>query len=143
MQTKPNTREHLGIRRFRVRYADIDQMGTFYNSRALDWFECGRVEFMRDLGISYAESEKNGIFLPVIEAWVKYHRPARFDDMLRSETRVQMMGRMRMRFDVKIFNDGTGTMVVEGYTVHTFVDKAGRPMRPNDELLQSLGLMEV
>lgn len=143
METEPKTQRHIGIRRFRVRYSDIDQMGTFYNSRALDWFECGRVEYMRDLGISYADVEQKGIFLPVIEAWVKYHRPARFDDMLRSETRVQMQGRMRLRFDVEIFHDETGIIIVEGYTVHTYVDKKGRPMRPSDELLQPMGFTEV
>ena len=49
----------------RVRYSETDQMGTFYNSRALEWFECGRTELMRNrLGMSYAALEEKGVFLP-------------------------------------------------------------------------------
>src|ERR1039458_1458423 len=64
---------------FRVRYSETDQMGTFYNSRALEWFECGRTELLRSLRLPYAEMEKRGVFLPVVEAHVEYRGRARYD----------------------------------------------------------------
>ena len=68
----------------RVRYSETDQMGTFYNSRALEWFECGRTELMRNrLGMSYAALEEKGVFLPLVEAHLEFQGGARYDDLLR------------------------------------------------------------
>lgn len=55
---------------FRVRYSETDQMGTFYNSRPLEWFECGRTELLRAAGLAYAEMERRGVLLPVVESHV-------------------------------------------------------------------------
>ena len=64
------------VLQLRVRYSETDQMGTFYNSRALEWFECGRTELMRRrLGMSYAVLEARDVFLPLVEAH-RGHRPA-------------------------------------------------------------------
>src|SRR5208283_2654005 len=71
------------VLQLRVRYSETDQMGTFYNSRALEWFECGRTELMRRrLGMSYSALEEKGVFLPVVEAHVEYLGGARYDDLL-------------------------------------------------------------
>ncbi len=114
----------------RVRYSETDQMGTFYNSRALEWFESGRTEHLRRLGIPYAESERRGVFLPVVEAHVQYLGRARYDDLLRLTAAVSLAGPARVRFDIQVFLEPAGTPVVEGYTVHACADAAGKPIRP-------------
>lgn len=114
-------------------------MGTFYHARALDWFECARSEFIRHhLGMSYAELEAAGLFLPVIEAHLQLLGRARYDDLLTIEAALQMPGRARLRFDMHVCLHPQGTPVVEGYTVHAFVDGQGRPVRPPAWFLSQL-----
>ncbi len=114
---------------FRVRYSETDQMGTYSNSCVLDWFECGRTEYFRQTGTSYAEMEDKGVMLPVIESYVKYGGRARYDDLLEMTTMAQMVGKVRIRCDVKIVHAGTGAPVAAGYTVHAFTNPTGRPVR--------------
>jgi acyl-CoA thioester hydrolase len=115
----------------RVRYSETDQMGTFYNSRALEWFECGRTELMRRrLGLSYAEMEKRGVFLPLVEAHLEFKGGARYDDLLDVRSSAELSGRARLRFDVQITQQTNGHPVVSGSTIHAFVDAAGKPIRP-------------
>ena len=100
----------------RVRYSETDQMGTFYNSRALEWFECGRTELMRNrLGMSYTMLEEKGVFLPLVEAHLEFQGGARYDDLLRITSIVELHGRAKLRFDVEIAHSGTGKPVVRGY----------------------------
>jgi acyl-CoA thioester hydrolase len=115
----------------RVRYSETDQMGTFYNSRALEWFECGRTELMRHrLGMSYAALEEKGVFLPLVEAHLEFPGGARYDDLLEVATTVEFSGRAKLRFEVQITKHGNGKPVVRGYTVHAFMDAQGKPIRP-------------
>lgn len=114
----------------RVRYSETDQMGTFYNSRALEWFECGRTEYSRQIGVPYAEMEKRGLLLPLTEAHVKYLGRARYDDPLRIATTARMEGRASVRFENRITHAETGADVAAGYTVHAVTDATGKPMRP-------------
>src|SRR3974377_73221 len=91
------------VLQLRVRYSETDQMGTFYNSRALEWFECGRTELMRRrLGMSYAALEDKGVFLPLIEAHLEFQGGARYDDLLSIASTVSVFQRARLRFDVLI-----------------------------------------
>ncbi|MGA3268486.1 MAG: thioesterase family protein [Verrucomicrobiota bacterium] len=115
----------------RVRYSETDQMGTFYNSRALEWLECGRTELMRRrLKMSYAALEASGVFLPVVETHLNFLGGARYDDLLDVKSVAELSGRARLRFDVQITHHETGKAVVSGYTIHAFVDAAGKPIRP-------------
>ena len=119
------------VLQLRVRYSETDQMGTFYNSRALEWFECGRSELMRRrLGMSYAALEEKGVFLPVVEAHVEYLGGARYDDLLEVSSIVGFQGRARLRFEVEIHHSPSGKAVVRGYTVHAFINRQGKPLRP-------------
>jgi acyl-CoA thioester hydrolase len=119
------------ILQLRVRYSETDQMGTFYNSRALEWFECGRTELMRRrLGMSYAVLEEKGVFLPLVEAHLDFQGGARYDDLLDIVTVAELSGRAKLRFEVKIAQNATGKPVVSGHTVHAFADAAGKPVRP-------------
>jgi acyl-CoA thioester hydrolase len=131
---------------FRVRYSETDQMGTFYNSRALEWFECGRSELLRRCGMSYAEMEERGAFLPLVEAHVKYLGRARYDDLLEMTTSAELEGRARLRSDVLIVHAGSGQPVASGYTVHAFTDVRGKPIRPPSwflDLLQKNAINET
>ena len=128
------------VLQFRVRYSDTDQMGTFSSDRALDWFEHGRTELLRHVGLPYAQVEQRGVFLPVVEAHVKYLGPARYDDELEMTTTAAMLGKARLRCDARIVQADGGAPVAEGYTVHAFVDADGRPIRPPEwfvDVLQS------
>jgi acyl-CoA thioester hydrolase len=119
------------VLQLRVRYSETDQMGTFYNSRALEWFECGRTELMRNrLGMSYAALEAKGVFLPLVEAHLEFKGGARYDDLLRIESKAYFEGRARLRFDVCITQSETGAPVVNGWTTHAFMEGQGKPIRP-------------
>ena len=115
---------------FRVRYSETDQMGTFYNSRALEWFECGRTELLRSLGLPYAEMERRGVFLPLVEAHVEYRGRARYDDLLEMTSRGSLAGKARVRVDVEIVQAGGAAPVARGYTIHAITDPSGKPIRP-------------
>ncbi|MBN1491391.1 MAG: acyl-CoA thioesterase [Phycisphaerae bacterium] len=141
---------HLAEHRIhlRVRYSETDQMGTFYNSRALEWFECGRTELLRAAGVPYAEMEARGVLLPLIEAHVEYFGRARYDDLLEMTTRAAFCGKARLRFDVEIVHAPSeqsradcapaARRIARGYTVHAISDAAGKPIRPPDWLLTAL-----
>jgi len=105
-------------------------MGTFYNSRALEWFECGRTELLRAMGFTYAEMERRSVFLPVVEAHVEYRGRARYDDLLKMTSRAGLIGKVRLRIDVEIVQAEGDAPVARGYTIHAFTDPAGKPMRP-------------
>lgn len=114
----------------RVRYSETDQMGSFYNGRAFEWFECGRTELLRSIGLPYTEIEARGVFLPVVEALARFVGRARYDDLLTVRTVVTFEGRARLRCDVAIHHKHTGKPVASGHTIHAFMDAGGRPMRP-------------
>ena len=126
------------ITHVRVRYSETDQMGTFYNSRALEWFEVGRTELFRAGGTSYAQIEERGILLPLIEAHVRYQGRARYDDLLRVSSVAQMSGKASMRFDVVIVQAESNAPVAEGYTVHAVTDRSGKPARAPEWLMVML-----
>jgi acyl-CoA thioester hydrolase len=114
----------------RVRYSETDQMGTFYNSRALEWFECGRTEYLRAIGVPYAEMERRGVLLPLVEAHVEFHGRARYDDELEVTTAAAMCGKARVRFEVGIRQASDGAGVAAGHTIHAVAGEGGRPIRP-------------
>jgi acyl-CoA thioester hydrolase len=126
----------------RVRYSETDQMGTVYNSRPLEWFECGRTELLRHLGLPYAELESKGIFLPLIESHVLYLGRARYDDLLEMATVLTIEGRVRLRCSVEVVQAESRKPIVRGYTVHVFTDSAGKPIRPPGWILANLGKKE-
>jgi acyl-CoA thioester hydrolase len=124
---------------FRVRYSETDQMGTFANPRALEWFECGRTEWLRQAGLNYAQAEQRGLFLPVVEANVRYTGRAKYDDLLTVTTTATMAGKVRLRFEVKIVQADTGAGVAKGFTIHAFTDTSGKPIRPPEWFVEKMG----
>ncbi len=122
----------------RVRYSETDQMGTFYNSRPLEWFECGRTELLRSIGLPYVELEARGVFLPLAESHVEYLGRARYDDLLRMTSCCAFLGRARLRCDNSLVNAATGKAVARGYTIHAFTGASGRVIRPPAWFIEAL-----
>ena len=114
----------------RVRYGDTDQMGFAYYAHYLRWFEIGRAEMLRSLGTSYHSVEQGGVWLPVLEARCRYHKPARYDDQVVIETGVLELRRASVRFGYRVVREADGVLLAEGTTEHPFTDPSGRPMRP-------------
>jgi acyl-CoA thioester hydrolase len=120
----------------RVRYADTDQMKNVYYGKYFEYFEQGRSDFLRSLGLPYGELERQGFFLPVIEAFARYKRSARYDELLQVETRLLEVPGARIRLEYSVFREGESDVLVEGYTVHSFVyASSGKPTRAPDMIL--------
>ena len=112
----------------RVRYAETDQMGIAYHSNYFVWFEIGRVELCRQLGLEYKKMEvEDDSFLVVAKAFCRYKRPARFDDLLTVRTRVANWQRRTIRFAYEVFNQASGELIAAGETLHVICDRLGRP----------------
>ena len=111
----------------RVRYAETDQMGIVYYANYLVWFEIGRVELMRSLGLAYSQLEtQHQCILPVIEASCRYRSPARYDDEILIETRPSLLRGSVIKFAYRILRkapEGQDPAVLaEGETVHVVCD---------------------
>ncbi len=121
----------------RVRYVETDQMGYSHHSNYIIYYEYGRVEALRSLGMSYKELEGSGVMMPVIDSGSKYLKPALYDDLIKIEVIVPSLPTVRMRFEYKLYvND---VLINEGHTTLAFVDiKTGRPMRPPNSMLHLL-----
>ena len=121
----------------RVLYGDTDQMQVVYYASYLRFFEGARNEWIRALGLTYAEIESRGVFLPVMEVATRYLRPARYDDLLEIPVTVTHT-RVKVRFDYVVHRQGEPAALALGHTVHVCVGKEGRPTRAPDWLLRAL-----
>lgn len=122
----------------RVRYAETDQMGVVYHGNYAQYFEMGRVEWLRNLGISYKWMEENGIMLPVVALNLNYKKPARYDDLLKVKTIFKSQSSVKIEFDYEIYNE-KGELLTTGYSMLVFVNmKTGRPTLPPDYVMERL-----
>ena len=111
----------------RVRYAETDQMGIVYYANYLVWFEIGRVELLRSLGLAYSQLETDHqCILPVVEAKCRYRSPARYDDRILIETRPAMLRGPVLKFAYRILRKAAEgqepTLLAEGETIHVVCD---------------------
>jgi acyl-CoA thioester hydrolase len=111
----------------RVRYAETDQMHVVYYANYLVWFEIGRVEVLRTLGLSYRDMEvEHGCILPVVEATCRYRSPALYDDEILIETRPTLLRGPVIKFGYRILRKATDgeepKLLAEGETVHVVCD---------------------
>ncbi|MGB0063800.1 MAG: thioesterase family protein [Terracidiphilus sp.] len=113
----------------RVRYAETDQMGVVYYANYLVWFELGRVEVLRTVGLSYKTLEtEHGCILPVIEARCRYSAPARYDDEILIETRPALLRGTVLKFTYEVYRKphqegNERELLAEGETVHVVCDE--------------------
>jgi acyl-CoA thioester hydrolase len=127
---------HTHRTRSRVIYGDTDNMGMAYHANYFRWFEIGRTEMFRDLGLRYKDIEARGIFLPVSEAFCKFVRPARYDDALVIETVLDDSLRAGVKFNYRILLRDGEDLIARGYTQHACVDQKGRVVRPPKFLVE-------
>ena len=120
----------------RVRYADTDQMRVAYYSRYLEWFEVGRTEYLREFGWPYRRMEEEGVFLPVVEAHVRYHKSARYDDRIQVRTCVGEISGARLKIECEVWREDQ--LLASGYTVHTFLNADGKLIRPPKMFVEAL-----
>ena len=115
---------------YRVIYGDTDNMGQAYYGNYFRWFEIGRNEMFRSLGLSYKTVEDNGIFLPVSETYCRYSTPAKYDDILVIETTLDPKVKAGIKFDYTIYKEDGKTLLAKGHTKHPCVNKEGKVVRP-------------
>lgn len=87
----------------RIRYGEVDMMGFFYHSHYVELFETGRTEFMRELGFTYADIEKMGVMMPVLQVHIDYKNPAHYDDLITIKTTLREMPRVKITFHHEVF----------------------------------------
>jgi acyl-CoA thioester hydrolase len=112
-----------GETRIRVRYAETDQMGVVYHANYLVWFEVGRVELIRQMGLDYKSMEAEGYAIAVVEATVRYKAPARYDDELIVKTRIDHVRGSIIRFVYGVHRASDDVLLCEGATTHILVDR--------------------
>ena len=123
----------------RVRYADTDQMKIVYYAKFFEYFEQGRSDLLRSIGLPYPEIEEMGLLLPVIEAHANYKRAARYDELLQTVTFLREMPGARVRLEYEVFKDGENENLADGYTIHAFVSAAtGKPTRAPVQFLEAV-----
>ena len=110
----------------RVRYAETDQMGVAYHANYLVWCEVGRTDLIRELGMTYAELERRGIMLAVSEATLRFHASARYDDVVRIETRLAGVRSRMVTFEYELSREGS--RLASARTELISITPAGKPI---------------
>ncbi|MEG9436879.1 acyl-CoA thioesterase [Edaphobacter sp. HDX4] len=119
-EKKPVTSES----RVRVRYAETDQMGVVYHANYLVWFEVGRVDFIRSMGMDYRSMEReDGLGIAVVDVSARYKSPARYDDELKIETRLTAARGAVIKFAYRVIRVEDDVVLCEGETIHVVVDR--------------------
>lgn len=115
--------------KIRAIYADTDAMGIVYHANYIRWFEVGRAELFRDMGILYTEVEASGFNLPLTKVYCHYLLPTHYDDLVSVETEIEYLRRASMKFVYLIWDEKRGKLLTEGYTVHACTDRDGKIIR--------------
>ena len=122
--------------RFRTLYADTDKMGQAWHGHYFRWLESARTEFFRDMGLAYDHLEKQGLFLPVAEARIKYIRPIRYDQAIEVETILNPSVRAGLKFEYRILDAASQNLLATAFTLHACVTETGKVVRPPEMLKQ-------
>ncbi len=124
--------------KLRVRYGETDQMGYVYYGNYAQYFEVGRVEWLRSLGVSYKSLEESGIMLPVLNLNVNYLKPAKYDDLLTIVTILKKKPLIKIEFDFEIFNEKK-ELLTTGFTSLVFIDIVkNKPTKAPEALLEKI-----
>ncbi|MBS4027449.1 MAG: acyl-CoA thioesterase [Ignavibacteriales bacterium] len=116
----------FSLTKIRVRYADTDQMKMVYYGKYFEYFEQGRSDLMREIGMPYSEIEKRGIFIPVIEAHAEYGKPCRFDELLEVKTILKEIPSSKIIIEYELRNAETSELYATGYTHHCFLNSSNQ-----------------
>ncbi|MEO0038416.1 MAG: Acyl-CoA thioester hydrolase YbgC [Bacteroidota bacterium] len=119
----------------RVRYGETDQMGVVYHGSYVPYFEIGRVEWLRNKGVSYKDMEQNGIALPIVSMHLNYKKPAKYDDLLTIHTKLKCYSGVKIEFDCEIRNENE-ELLTTAHFILVFVDvNSGKPTTPPQYIL--------
>lgn len=122
---------------YRVKFFDTDVMGVVHHSNYIRWFETGRVEFLRKLGIDLNEMMNDGILFPIVEVSAKFHAPARFDDELEIDTTAEALTKAKMKFNYVVRRRGEEKILAEGTSNNVFTSD-GKICRLPDKYFERL-----
>jgi len=125
---------------YRVIYGDTDQMGVVYYANYLRWFERGRSEFLRQIGLPYANIEAAGHHFPVAEVSCRYAQSARYDDVIEIATTLVELGRVYLLFEYLISRQTDHLVLATGSTKHACVDRDGQVKRMPKMLIDAVDL---
>lgn len=124
--------------KIRVRYADTDQMGYMYYGNYAEFYEVGRVEMLRSLGMTYKSMEDSGIIMPVTDLKCKYIKPALYDEEITVIVTIETMPSLRIIFRYELYNEKE-ELINLGETTLVFINKEkNRPCMPSDDFLKRL-----
>jgi acyl-CoA thioester hydrolase len=122
----------------RVRYSETDQMRVVYHGNYAQYFEIGRVEWLRNKGVSYKWMEDHGIMLPVVSLTMNYKKSARYDELLTLKTILKNRTTVKIEFDYELYNESE-ELLTTGNSILVFVDmKTGKPVSPPQYLTDIL-----
>ncbi len=122
----------------RVIFAETDAMRIVYYANYLKYFEIGRAEFFRQFDAPFTHYIDKGLYLAVTETAARYHRPARYDDMLVIETSLTRLGRATLDMGYRITLRDAGDLVSTGMTGHAILDESGRVRRFDPDFIRRL-----
>ncbi|NCB76192.1 MAG: acyl-CoA thioesterase [Negativicutes bacterium] len=111
-----------------ARYSETDQMGIIHHSNYAVWFEAGRIEFLKKVGISNIDIEAKGVLLPLYEMSCKFKSPARSEDEIMVITSLKQISRVRLCFSYQVINAINRKLLANGETMHAWTDKALKPI---------------
>jgi acyl-CoA thioester hydrolase len=141
------SRPNVHVTRTAVRYHETDQMQVVHHSQYVNYFELGRTEMMRESGLDYADMERRGALLAVVEVGLRYVKPARFGDDLLIETRLTEVERVRVRFEYSVLRapraaGEAAELLCRGHTLLACVDRGLAPRRiPEEDRVRMIGLV--
>ena len=116
---------------YRVIYGDTDKMGVAYYANYLRWFEIARTELLRSWNMPYSRlEEQEGLWLPVSEVQCKYMAPARYDELIIIQARLDPEVKAGLKIDYRITSHDRATVHAVGFTMHAFLHRQGRVLRP-------------
>ncbi|RAR75775.1 acyl-CoA thioesterase [Flavobacterium aciduliphilum] len=119
----------------RVRYGETDQMGVVYHGSYVPYFEIGRVEWLRNRGISYKSLEEDGIALPIVSMHLNYKKPARYDDILTITTKMRNYSGVKIEFDCEIHNENEELLTIAYFILVFVATETGKPIVPPQYVL--------
>src|SRR6202451_4066081 len=135
LNNKPSA--NINESRVRVRYAETDQMGVVYHANHFIWFEVGRVEFLRKLGFSYKEMEReDDCFIVVVDARCRYKAPVHYDDEVVVRTYLKYVREKVIRFGYELRNAHSDLLLAEGETTHIVANSKMKPRSLPDKYLK-------
>ena len=126
----------------RVRYSETDQMGVVYHGNYIPYFEIGRVEWLRNKGVSYKSMEESGIGLPIVNMNITYKKSAVYDELLTVHTVFKSQTSVKLEFDCAIYNESNELLTTAQFMLVFVSLKTGRPTAPPKYILELLKTFE-